>query len=154
MEENIEKISRECLNQRYLSQPMRFWYLSHRRPAKAQASLRIRVVSPEPSLFAHIKYGSRRRVRPKIRESGSFRPLSRSPLSRFAHFPFRSESFRLRVVSPTFPFAPESFHPPSRSPLNRFAHFPVRPRVVSPPYKRTYCNFVLRCAYGKGNFQR
>ena len=37
---------------------MRLWYLSHRRPAKAQASLRIRAVSPEPSLFAHIKYGS------------------------------------------------------------------------------------------------
>ena len=31
---------------------MRLWYLSHRRPAKAQA---------------HMKYGSRRRVRPKIR---------------------------------------------------------------------------------------
>ena len=38
------------------------WYLSHRRPAKAQASLRICAVSPEPSLFAHVKYGSRRRV--------------------------------------------------------------------------------------------
>ena len=37
------------------------------RPAKAQASLRIRAISPEPSLFAHMKYGSRRRVRPKIR---------------------------------------------------------------------------------------
>ena len=34
---------------------------------KAQASLRIRAVSPEPSLFAHMKYGSRRRVWPKIR---------------------------------------------------------------------------------------
>ena len=43
----------------YLSQLMRLWYLSHRRPAKAQASLRIRVDLPEPSLFAHIKYGSR-----------------------------------------------------------------------------------------------
>ena len=30
---------------------MRLWYLSHRRPAKAQASLRIRAVLPEPSLF-------------------------------------------------------------------------------------------------------
>ena len=30
-----------------------------RRPAKAQANLRIRAVSPEPSLFAHMKYGSR-----------------------------------------------------------------------------------------------
>ena len=47
------------------SQLMRLWYLSHRRPAKAQASLRIRAVSPEPSLVAHMKYGSRRRVRQK-----------------------------------------------------------------------------------------
>ena len=46
---------------------MRLWYLSQRRPAKAQASLCIRAVSPEPSLFAHMKYGSRRRVRPNIR---------------------------------------------------------------------------------------
>ena len=50
-----------------MSKLMRLWYLSHRRPAKAQASLRIRAVSPEPSLFAHMKYGSRRRVQPKIR---------------------------------------------------------------------------------------
>ena len=49
------------------SQFMRLWYLLHRRPAKAQVSLRICTVSPEPSLFAHMKYGSRRRVRPKIR---------------------------------------------------------------------------------------
>ena len=46
---------------------MRFWYLSHRRPAKAQASLRIREISPQPSLFAHMKYGSRRRVRQKFK---------------------------------------------------------------------------------------
>ena len=44
-----------------LSQPMRLWYLSHERPAKDQASLPIRAVSPEPSLFAHVKYGSRHR---------------------------------------------------------------------------------------------
>ena len=44
-----------------------YGHLSHGRPAKAQASLRIRAVSPEHLLFAHIKYGSRRRVRPKIR---------------------------------------------------------------------------------------
>ena len=41
--------------------------LSHRRPAKAQASLRIRADSPEPSLLAHMKYESRRGVQPKIR---------------------------------------------------------------------------------------
>ena len=43
------------------------FYLSHRRTAKAQARLRICAVLPEPSLFAHMKYGSRGRVRPKIR---------------------------------------------------------------------------------------
>ena len=42
-----------------LSQLMRLWYLLHRGPAKAQASLRIRAVSPEPSLFANMNYGSR-----------------------------------------------------------------------------------------------
>ena len=52
---------------KHLSQLMRLWYLSHRRTAKAQASLRIHAVLPEPSLFAHMKYGSRQRVRPKIR---------------------------------------------------------------------------------------
>ena len=41
--------------------------VSHRRPAKALASLRNRAVSPEPSLFAHMKYGSRQRVRQKVR---------------------------------------------------------------------------------------
>ena len=55
------------LNLEHMSQLMRLWYLSHRRPANAQASLRIRAVSPEPSLVAHMKYGSRQRVRQKIR---------------------------------------------------------------------------------------
>ena len=50
-----------------LSQVMRLWYLPHRRPVKAQACLRIHAVSPQPSLFTNIKYGSRRMVRPKIR---------------------------------------------------------------------------------------
>ena len=50
-----------------LSQLMRLWYLSHRRTAKAQARPHKCAVSPEPSLFAHIKFGSRRRVWPKIR---------------------------------------------------------------------------------------
>ena len=36
---------------------MRLWYLSNRRPAKAQANLRIHAVSAEPLLFAHMKYG-------------------------------------------------------------------------------------------------
>ena len=46
---------------------MRLWYLSHRRPVRAQASLLTRAVSPEPSLFARMKYGSRRMVRPNLR---------------------------------------------------------------------------------------
>ena len=50
-----------------MSQLIILWYLSRRRPAKAQANLRIHAVSPEPSLFAHMKYGSWRRVRTKIR---------------------------------------------------------------------------------------
>ena len=36
----------------HMSRHMRKWYLWHRRPAKAKASLRIRAVSPEPLLFA------------------------------------------------------------------------------------------------------
>ena len=39
---------------------------SHRWPSKAQANLRIHTVSPEPLLSAHMKYGSRQKVRPKI----------------------------------------------------------------------------------------
>ena len=58
-------------------------------------------------------------------ESGSFRPLSPSSLSRFAHFPFRPESFRPRVVSPTFQLAPDSFRPLSRSPSSRFAPYKI-----------------------------
>ena len=50
-----------------MSQLMRLCYLSQRQPAKAQAILRIHAVSPEPSLFAHMKNGSRRRVQPKFR---------------------------------------------------------------------------------------
>ena len=41
--------------------------ITKRRTAKAHASLRIGAVSSEPSLFAHMKYGSRPRVRPKIK---------------------------------------------------------------------------------------
>ena len=59
--------SGSSLEEHQMSQLMRLWYLSHWQPAKAQASLRICRVSPEPSLFAHMKYESRRRVRPKIK---------------------------------------------------------------------------------------
>ena len=80
-----------------------------------------------------IAWNKPKRVPGLVDESGSFRPLSRSPLSRFAHFHVRPESFRPRVVSPTF-----------RSPLSRFAHFPVRPRVVLPPYKILFLVLLFR----------
>ena len=47
----------------------RIWYLSPMRAAKVQASLRIRAVSPEPSLLAHTSSESR----------GTFRQKTRSP---------------------------------------------------------------------------
>ena len=53
--------------------PRVFWASSwdygtfYMQPAKAQASLRIWAVSPEPLLFPQLKYGSRQRVQPKIR---------------------------------------------------------------------------------------
>ena len=47
-----------------MSQLMRLWYLSYRRPVKSQAS------SPEPSLYAHMKYGSRRRIQRKSSPTG------------------------------------------------------------------------------------
>ena len=50
-----------------MSQLMRLWYLSHRQPTKAKASLRMHAVSPEASLFTHMKYGSRWWVRQNIR---------------------------------------------------------------------------------------
>ena len=54
-----------------MSQLMRLWYLSHRRPAKAQSSLCIRAVSQEPSLFTYMNYGSRRRIQPKYQTSNT-----------------------------------------------------------------------------------
>ena len=45
----------------------RIWYLSPMRAAKVQASLRIRAVSPEPSLLAHTSSESRGTLRQKAR---------------------------------------------------------------------------------------
>ena len=45
----------------------RIWYLSPMRAAKVQASLRIRAVSPEPSLLAHRSSESRGTFRQKAR---------------------------------------------------------------------------------------
>ena len=51
----------------------RIWYLSHMRAAKVLASLRIRAVSPEPSLLAHTSSESRGTFRQKAR---SLAPLN------------------------------------------------------------------------------
>ena len=51
----------------------RIWYLSLMRAAKVQASLRIRAVSPEPSLLAHTSSESRGTFRQKVR---SLAPLN------------------------------------------------------------------------------
>ena len=51
----------------------RIWYLSHMRAAKVQASLRIRAVSPEPSLLAHTRSESKGTIRQKTR---SLAPLN------------------------------------------------------------------------------
>ena len=51
----------------------RIWYLSPMRAAKVQASLRIRAVSPEPSLLAHPSSESRGTFRQKAR---SLAPLN------------------------------------------------------------------------------
>ena len=57
----------------YLDRVKRIWYLSPMRAAKVQASLRIRAVSPEPSLLAHTSSESRGTFRQKIR---SLAPLN------------------------------------------------------------------------------
>ena len=57
----------------YLDRVKRIWYLSPMRAAKVQASLRIRAVSPEPSLLAHTNSESRGTFRQKAR---SLAPLN------------------------------------------------------------------------------
>ena len=57
----------------YLDRVKRIWYLSRMRAAKVQASLRIRAVSPEPSLLAHTGSESRGTFRQKAR---SLAPLN------------------------------------------------------------------------------
>ena len=57
----------------YLGRAKRICYLSPMRAAKVQASLRIRAVSPEPSLLAHTSSESRGTFRQKAR---SLAPLN------------------------------------------------------------------------------
>ena len=57
----------------YMDRVKRIWYLSPMRAAKVQASLRIRAVSPEPSLLAHRSSDSTGTFRQKAR---SLAPLN------------------------------------------------------------------------------
>ena len=57
----------------YMDRVKRNWYLSPMRAAKVQASLRIRAVSPEPSLLAHTSSESRGTFRQKAK---SLAPLN------------------------------------------------------------------------------
>ena len=57
----------------HMDRVKRIWYLSSVRAAKVQASLRIRAVSPEPSLLAHTSSESRGTFRQKAR---SLAPLN------------------------------------------------------------------------------
>ena len=52
---------------KHMDRVKRIWYLSPMRAAKVQASLRIRAVSPEPSLLAHTSSESRGTFRQKTR---------------------------------------------------------------------------------------
>ena len=63
--ENAESLTRTTFHQ--LDRVKRIWYLSPMRAAKVQASLRIRAVSPEPPLLAHISTESRGTFRQKAR---------------------------------------------------------------------------------------
>ena len=60
----------------HLDRVKRIWYLSPMRAAKVQASLRIRAVSPEPSLLAHTSSESRGTFRQKA--------ISMAPLNAWA----------------------------------------------------------------------
>ena len=59
------------LNPLHMDRVKRIWYLSPMRAAKVQASLRIRAVSPEPPLLAHISSESRGTFRQKARSLAS-----------------------------------------------------------------------------------
>ena len=62
-----------CNASSHMDRVKRIWYLSPMRAAKVQASLRIRAVSPEPSLLAHTSSESRGTFRQKAR---SMAPLN------------------------------------------------------------------------------
>ena len=69
----MECFKRNSWKLEHMDRVKRIWYLSPMRAAKVQASLRIRAVSPEPSLLAHTSNESRGTFRQKAR---SLAPLN------------------------------------------------------------------------------
>ena len=67
----IQHCNKTFIDASFMGQHVRFLYLSHRRVAMAQASLRICAVSPEPSLLAYTNYGCKGKFRVKIRPPAS-----------------------------------------------------------------------------------
>ena len=65
--------------------------LLYRRPAKAQASLRKRAVSPEPSLFTHMKYGRSRKVNQKSQDERSDKKSVKQPHWTAVHARLKNE---------------------------------------------------------------
>ena len=61
------------MHEKYMDRVKRIWYLSPMRAAKVQESLRIRAVSPEPSLLARTSSESRGTFTQKAR---SLAPLN------------------------------------------------------------------------------
>ena len=61
--EELKLTEEQTEQQLDLDRVKRIWYLSPMRAAKVQASLRIRAVSPEPSLLAHTSCESRGTLR-------------------------------------------------------------------------------------------
>ena len=66
-------VIKKTIQSNQMDRVKRIWYLSPMRAAKVQASLRIRAVSPEPSLLAHTSSESRGTFRQKAR---SLAPLN------------------------------------------------------------------------------
>ena len=66
----VQNLSEHCLQ---MDRVKRIWYLSPMRAAKVQARLRIRAVSPEPSLLSHTSSESRGPFRQNAR---SLAPLN------------------------------------------------------------------------------
>ena len=102
-----------------------YWFSRSSEDLASTVNFRTLVESPFPLILFQDRLTFGRCTVKCPNESGSFRPLSHSPLSRFAHFPFRPELFHPQGVSPTFLFTPESFRPLSRLPPESF-----RPLIV------------------------